>query len=123
MLDLDQVTWRSTRYAGVSIHFLASDRPTGYAAVLVRMQPGSRYPAHRHHGAEEVFVLEGSFEDDRGRHGQGDFVVYEDGSAHHPSCPAGGPACTFFAIAREGIELFPDDPGRPELGSQTGPVC
>ncbi len=106
MFDPKDVVWQETRYPGVSIHFLDSDRASGYAAVLIRMAPGSTYPRHRHRGSEELFVLEGAYEDEFGRYEQGRFVRYEDGSMHHPRCPDGGPACVFFAIAREGIELF-----------------
>lgn len=106
MFDLDQVPWQATRWPGVSIHFLDSDRVRGYAAVLIRMQPGSRYPRHRHSGSEEVLVLEGTYEDEAGRYEAGRFVRYAAGTSHHPRCPEGTASCTFFAIAREGIELF-----------------
>ena len=90
------------------IHFLDSDRLRGYAAVLIRMEPGSRYPGHRHSGPEELLVLEGAFEDENGRYEAGDFVRHATGTSHHPYCPVGGERCSFFAIAREGIELFED---------------
>lgn len=106
MLDLDRVAWQSTRHPGIWISFLESNRDTGYTVALIRMEPGSSYPAHRHRGSEELFVLEGAYEDERGRHGEGRFVRYEDGSTHHPRCPAGGTGCAFLAIAREGIDLL-----------------
>jgi anti-sigma factor ChrR (cupin superfamily) len=107
MQDWQRQEWKATRYPGVEIAFLESDRESGYAAVLIRMAPGASYPAHRHRGSEELFVLEGAYEDEAGRYEAGRFVRYEDGSVHHPRCPAEeeGP-CVFFAISREGIELF-----------------
>jgi anti-sigma factor ChrR (cupin superfamily) len=60
MLDLDAVAWRDTRYPGVRICFLRSDRESSYAAVLIRMAPGASYPGHRHKGREELLVLEGA---------------------------------------------------------------
>ncbi len=35
------------------------DPATQYMTSLVRMAPGSKYPAHRHSGAEQCLVLEG----------------------------------------------------------------
>ena len=106
MIELDRIPWQRTRYPGISIHFFTSDRSTDYAAVLIRMEPGSEYPAHRHRGSEELLILEGAYEDEIGIHRQGEFVRYPDGSSHHPRCPQDGERCTFFAITREGIEFF-----------------
>ena len=104
--DWSEQDWKQTRYPGVEIAFLESDRDDGYAAVLIRMAAGASYPAHRHRGSEELFVLEGGYEDEHGAYRAGDFVRYDDGSVHHPRCVEGGPGCVFFAIAREGIVLF-----------------
>lgn len=106
MFDLEAVDWKETRWPGVRIHFLRSDRASGYAAVLVQMEPGSRYPGHVHTGPEELLVLEGSYADENGSYEAGSFVRYEAGTRHRPFCPPDGPRCRFFAIAREGIELF-----------------
>ncbi|MCB9918309.1 MAG: cupin domain-containing protein [Planctomycetes bacterium] len=111
MFDLDSVPFRETRVPGIAIHFLESDRATGYAAVLIRMEPGSRYPGHRHTGSEELLVLRGAYADESGCHEAGSFVRYEAGTAHRPYCPEDGGSCVFFAIAREGIELFGDSEG------------
>lgn len=112
MFDLDAVPFRPTRYPGVSIHFYDADRSSGRAAVLIRMEPGCSYPRHRHTGAEELLVLQGGFRDDSGRQWHaGDYARFEAGSAHRPVALAGGPACVFFAIAHEGIELFDVPPG------------
>lgn len=89
------------------------------SAVLIRMEPGHGYPAHRHLGVEEVLVLAGGYRDGRGVHAEGSFVRYEAGSAHSPvACGERGrptgrdyPACVLFAIARAGIELLEEDGG------------
>ena len=108
MIDLEAVPFQPTRYAGVSIHFYDSDRDTGRAAVLIRMEPGCSYPAHRHTGPEELLVLQGGFRDGTGEWRAGDFARFERGSAHHPVALDGPEACIFFAIAHEGIELLGD---------------
>lgn len=92
----------------MSIHFYHSDRDSGHAAVMIRMEPGCSYPRHRHSGPEELLVLQGGYRDDRGEHRAGDFVRYETGTSHHPVA-LDGEACVFFAIAHEGIELQLED--------------
>ena len=118
--DLD---WRATREPGVfwiplfleaeSGGRRREESEGGDAAVLIRMEPGHGYPAHRHVGVEEVLVLSGGYRDELGDHVQGDFVRYPAGSVHAPvalgdrGAAAGpsNPACVLYAIAREGVEL------------------
>ncbi len=104
-LDLAAIPFQPTRYRGVSIHFCHRDEATRHAAVLIKMAPGCGYPGHRHRGAEELFILQGGYGDERGEHRAGEYVRYEDGSAHHPVALA-GEDCVFFAIAAEGIDLL-----------------
>jgi anti-sigma factor ChrR (cupin superfamily) len=107
MLDLSKIPWRATRHAGVHLHVLRRDAETGDATVLIRMEPGSLYPAHRHRGVEEVFILQGGYTDSRGAHRAGDYVINEAGSAHHPRAledPAED--CVMLAFARGGIEIL-----------------
>lgn len=47
---------------GITARTLHRDDDAGYATVLVRMQPGAHYPAHRHGGDEECYVLEGDLQ-------------------------------------------------------------
>ena len=103
MIDLDAVPFEPTRHPGVSIHFYRSDRASGHAAVMIRMEPGASYPGHRHDGPEELLVLQGGFRDERGVYRAGDYARFEAGSAHRPVALEDGPACVFFAIAHEGI--------------------
>jgi len=109
MADLGAMEFTETSYPGVSVRFLASDRATGYAAVLIRMEPGSSYPRHAHTGGEELLVLRGGYEDEAGRYGAGEFRRHPPGSRHHPRVPEDGETCSLFAIAREGIEIL-DEP-------------
>jgi anti-sigma factor ChrR (cupin superfamily) len=107
VLDLSTIPWRATRHAGVYIHMLRRDPATGDATVLIRMEPGSLYPAHRHRGVEEVFILQGGYSDSRGAHRAGDYVLNEAGSAHHPRALEDPPEdCIMLAFARRGIETL-----------------
>ncbi|MBI5852824.1 MAG: cupin domain-containing protein [Planctomycetes bacterium] len=106
VIDLARVPFQPTRYPGVSIHFYRTDRESGHAAVMIRMEPGCGYPAHRHVGPEELLVLQGGFRDEHGEWRAGDYARFEPGTRHAPVALADGPACVFFAIAHEGIDLL-----------------
>ncbi|TDJ67264.1 MAG: hypothetical protein E2O39_15010 [Planctomycetota bacterium] len=116
-LDASAVPWRETSVPGVQWLLLGGAPPEGRgtareSAVLIRMEPGCGYPAHRHIDVEEVLVLQGGYVDERGIHGPGNYVRYEAGSTHAPVAvgdperPVGpsNPACVLYAIARGGIE-------------------
>jgi hypothetical protein len=65
---------------GVSLRLLYQDR-----TMLVRMEPGSRFPSHPHGFDEQCLVLEGAIEDTDGNKATaGDFIVMAKGSTHPP---------------------------------------
>lgn len=108
-MDLAAIPWRATRHAGVAVHFYASDRASGRALVLIRMEPGSGYPRHRHVGEEHVLVVQGAYHDGVGTHRAGEIVVHGDGSEHAPVAvtgPAGAGPCVLLALAHEGVTLL-----------------
>jgi putative transcriptional regulator len=53
--------WRDAGIPGLQIKRLPSAPGSDAASTLVRMAPGTRYPAHRHKGVEQCYVLEGDF--------------------------------------------------------------
>ncbi len=107
MLDLSRIPWRPTRHRGIHVHTLRRDVRTGDATVLIRMEPGCAYPAHRHRGVEEVFVLQGGYRDSRGEHRAGDYVLNDADSAHHPTALTDtGEDCVMLAVAHGGIEIL-----------------
>lgn len=105
MIDFSGIDWRETRHEGVALCVLRRDEATGDATVLIRMRPGCAYPAHRHNGVEEVFVLQGGYRDARGTYRAGSYVLNEAGSAHSPVALEGADDCVLFAVARSGITL------------------
>jgi anti-sigma factor ChrR (cupin superfamily) len=107
MLDLSRIPWRATRHEGVYLHFLRRDAATGDSTVLIRMEPGRSYPAHRHRGPEEVFILQGGYTDSRGAHRAGDYVLNDARSAHHPKALEDPHEdCIMLAFAHGGIEIL-----------------
>jgi hypothetical protein len=64
---------------GIHVKILASNANT--VSMLVRLDPGTDYPGHRHAGVEELHLLQGVLMvDDRTRY-PGDFIHNEAGSA------------------------------------------
>ena len=60
---------------------------------LVRWAPGTVFQAHGHAGGEEIFVLEGVFEDEHGAYPAGSWLRNPPGSVHRPWSEAG---CTIW---------------------------
>ena len=52
--------WTDTPLPGIRIKVLAVDRPRNLVTMLLRGEPGARYPSHRHSTCEECYVLSGS---------------------------------------------------------------
>ena len=125
----DDLPWRATRDAGIywlPLHLdetppdsdagAEGGKPAkrGAASVLIRMEPGRGYAAHRHVGSEDVLVLAGGYRDAQGTYRAGEHVYYPPGSEHAPCAlgdverPIGpdNPACVLFSVVPEGIELL-----------------
>ncbi|WOJ89533.1 cupin domain-containing protein [Methylocapsa polymorpha] len=75
------------------------------ATSLVRFSPGSFFPFHEHGGGEEVFVVDGVFEDEYGRYPAGTYLRDPIGSSHAPFTQDG---CTLF------VKLWQFAPGDKE---------
>ncbi|MBZ8118146.1 cupin domain-containing protein [Roseovarius sp. LXJ103] len=56
---------------------------------LVRWAPGTRFTPHQHRGGEEVFVLEGIFQDEHGSYPAGSWIRSPHLSTHAPWSDAG----------------------------------
>ena len=55
----EQIEWRCSGFPGVMMKQLFVDRATGNVTSLVKVGPGAVYPAHRHAGPEQCYVIEG----------------------------------------------------------------
>ena len=65
--------------------------------LLVRFNPGVRFPLHRHTGVERVLVLEGSYEDSNGLlHRAGELREWPSGTEH--SFRVGDEICIFASV-------------------------
>jgi anti-sigma factor ChrR (cupin superfamily) len=66
------------------------------ATSIVRYAPGTAFSPHTHSGGEEFYVLDGTFQDERGDYPAGSYVRNPPTSRHTPRSQAG---CTIFVKA------------------------
>ena len=91
VVDTRQAAWFAGLVPGLSVLPL-SEFGSQHTA-LVRWAPGTRFNAHRHYGGEEIYVLDGVFEDEFGRYPAGTWIRSPHLSAHRPFS---GEGCTIF---------------------------
>ncbi|HEV8210412.1 MAG TPA: cupin domain-containing protein [Vicinamibacterales bacterium] len=74
--------WLPHPVPGIRMKVLALNKKSGYATLLLDVEPGTRFPAHHHGGAEECYVVSGSIFTCGRRLGPGDFV-HADADTDH----------------------------------------
>ena len=89
---------------GIHVKILASNTENDSVSMLVRLDPGTDYPGHRHTGIEELHLLHGILKvDDRTLY-PGDFIHSEPGSVDHRVWSETG--CTCFLVTSTKDPLF-----------------
>lgn len=56
----DEGDWRDIGLPGIRAKILALDQARDIVTLLIRAEPGARYPAHHHSAPEECYILSGS---------------------------------------------------------------
>lgn len=102
----------------MSFRVLKTHRPGNGATLMLRFAPGSGYPAHRHPGGEEYYVLEGELIDGARSYGPGTYVWHPPGSAHAPRSETG--AIVLITVPG-GIEIVAGRQARPAPASERPP--
>lgn len=90
-VDTRTAEWRPGLVEGLSVLPLAEFK--GEHTALVRWQPGTLFQAHKHWGGEEIYVLDGVFEDEHGRYPAGTWLRNPHMSQHTPFSREG---CTIY---------------------------
>jgi anti-sigma factor ChrR (cupin superfamily) len=84
-------TWYPGLVPGLSVLPLSEFGTTHTA--MVRWAPKTYFNPHRHYGGEEIFVVDGVFEDEHGRYPAGSWIRSPHLSVHKPYSVEG---CTIF---------------------------
>ncbi|MFQ6538237.1 MULTISPECIES: cupin domain-containing protein [Aphanothece] len=113
VLDTRRGGWVPGLVPGLSVlplHAFGSEH-----VALVRWAPGTVFQPHGHPGGEEIYVLEGVFQDEQGTYPAGSWLRNPPGSAHRPWSEAG---CTIWVkTGHLPSTLGPDGtPGGPPEG-------
>jgi anti-sigma factor ChrR (cupin superfamily) len=82
VVNLHETPWYPGLVSGLSV--LPLHEFEGQNTAMVRWAPGTFFNPHRHHGGEEIFVLEGVFEDEHGRYPEGSWLRSPHLSQHQP---------------------------------------
>jgi len=89
---------------GIHVKILAKNAEINSVSMLVRLDPGTDYPAHTHAGTEELHLLHGVLKVDNRTLYPGDFIHSEAGSVDHRVWSETG--CTCFLMTSTEDALF-----------------
>jgi quercetin dioxygenase-like cupin family protein len=89
---------------GIHVKILARNAEIDSVSMLVRLDPGTDYPAHTHAGTEELHLLHGVLKVDERTLYPGDFIHSEAGSVDHRVWSETG--CTCFLMTSTEDALF-----------------
>jgi len=90
VIDTHTAPWFQGMVAGLKVLPLMKQ---GSGSTLVKWAPQTYFNPHRHFGGEEIFVVEGVFEDEHGRYPEGSWIRSPHMSLHQPFSKEG---CNIF---------------------------
>jgi anti-sigma factor ChrR (cupin superfamily) len=90
VIDTKTAAWHQGMMPGLTVMPLMQQ---GSGSTLVRWAPQTYFNLHRHYGGEEIFVVDGVFEDEHGRYPAGTWIRSPHMSLHKPFSQEG---CTIF---------------------------
>lgn len=90
VVDTATAPWLQGLVSGLQVMPLMRQ---GSGSTLVRWAPQTYFSAHRHFGGEEIFVVQGIFEDEHGSYPEGTWIRSPHMSVHQPFSKVG---CTIF---------------------------
>jgi len=99
----DKPEWEEAA-PGIHVKILARNAEIDSVSMLVRLDPGTDYPAHQHAGIEELHLLHGVLKVDERTLYPGDFIHAEAGTVDHRVWSETG--CTCFLMTSTEDALF-----------------
>lgn len=106
-VETANLPWQESPSAGVSRKKLEREAAeTGQVTSVVRYAANSRFSPHRHPLGEEIFVLDGLFEDEHGQYPAGTYLRNPPGTTH---APGSTPGCDLLVK----LNMFDPDDQQP----------
>ena len=96
--------WERLAVPGVFAKKLAVDHERRCTTMLIRMEPGTSYPSHRHAGIEQCFVLEGTLQVGGETLHAGDYQQASADSTHGVQSTEEG--CLLLIVSSQDDELL-----------------
>jgi ChrR Cupin-like domain len=96
----EEPAWKEVA-PGISCKLLATDDETDRVSMLVRLTPGTDYPAHSHAGVEELHLLDGELWIDDRKLYPGDYNRGEPGTADKRVWSETGCTCVLVTSTRD----------------------
>ena len=117
-----EMEWKPSQFEGIEIKVLYEDKARGEMTCLLRWQPGTTLPFHKHPEIEQTYVISGSFSDHDGIARAGEFVWRKPQSMHETHSAEG---CVILAIYRK-PNIFRNsagfEPGGKRIRTDHAPV-
>jgi anti-sigma factor ChrR (cupin superfamily) len=93
---VNDMPWSQTDFPGIEMKVLYTDKASGAATIMFKMDPGAVVPLHEHTALEQTYMLSGSLKDDEGEVGAGEYVWRPGGNRHIAHAPNGAVFISFF---------------------------
>jgi 2,4'-dihydroxyacetophenone dioxygenase len=105
--DAKEMQWLPWAMRGAHFKLLNADPGSGRFALMIKFDPGTVAPVHRHVGAVEGYILEGSFhyrDEPHIRFSAGCYLLENAGAVHQPESPEGALMFAVFHGPVEGLK-------------------
>ncbi len=96
----DHMEWSKHPVPGVSFKLLSESKKRGYVTMLMKVEPGTRFPEHHHTGEEECYVIRGSITLNGKRLGAG-VLHHGDEDSDHGVLSTDEGAMLLLVVAKE----------------------
>ena len=97
VFDAARLDWQDCGTPGFYIKPLLEDQDSKTRTWLMKVEAGAFSPPHAHDEYEQIYVLEGSFYDQDGSYGPGEFVVRAPRAKHSAGSESGAVVLLFYS--------------------------
>ena len=95
-VEASAMDWEALDQPGFWLKRLYQDDAKGEKTWLMKMDPGAYSPPHAHDDFEQVYMLEGSMDDDEKVLSAGDYVCRAPGAVHSATTKTGALAMVVY---------------------------